>query len=367
MLRGALDEVAEVVYIPGAEISNEMLRDAQALITRTRTKCNEKLLKNTSVKLIATATIGYDHIDTHYCDANGIKWTNAPGCNSSSVQQYIASALLHLAEKKQFNLSEKTIGIVGVGNVGSKVAKLCETLGMKVLLNDPPRARQEGDQGFVSLDQLCEQADIITFHVPLTRDGIDKTYHLLDDTLISQMKQDVIIINSSRGEVVNGVALKKAITSAKTGGVVLDVWENEPSIDLELLEMVDYGTPHIAGYSSDGKANGSAMSVQAISRYFNLGLDNWYPANVPQPASNQIEIDTDGKTVQQILLEAVGATYSIANDDATLRNSPDTFEKQRGDYPVRREFPAYNIILKQNNGYVKNILDRLGFSVMSPA
>ena len=184
-IRGAFENVAEVVYLPGSKTTPDVVKDADAIVTRTRTICNEKLLVGSSVKFIATATIGYDHIDTDYCDAAGIKWTNAPGCNSKSVEQYIASVLMVLAERKNLQLKDMCIGVVGVGNVGSKVARICEIFGMKVLLNDPPRERTEGSEKFVNIDRIKEEADIITLHVPLNMKGEDVTYHMADDTFFS--------------------------------------------------------------------------------------------------------------------------------------------------------------------------------------
>jgi erythronate-4-phosphate dehydrogenase len=339
------------------------VRDADALIIRTRTKCDAKLLKGTDVKFIATATIGYDHIDARYCRKHGIEWTNAPGCNSGSVQQYMASALLFLASKYNFPLKDRALGIVGVGNVGSKVWKLAETFGMKVLLNDPPRAREEGEEGFVSLKEVVEQSDIITFHVPLYHKGKDKTYHLVDAKMLTHLKQDAFLINSSRGAVVNNKELKHAILEGDIAGAILDVWENEPNIDPELHQMVDAGTPHIAGYSRDGKANGTAMSVQAVSKFFQLGLDEWYPANVEKPKKTHIEVDCWEKGFERILYEAISQTYKIEEDHKKLLSNIDNFEFYRGNYPVRREFSSYTIRLKNDDGYFAGIFKSLGFKV----
>ncbi|MCW8848857.1 MAG: 4-phosphoerythronate dehydrogenase, partial [Melioribacteraceae bacterium] len=231
-LKGVLEPFVQVEYFPGSKISSEKIIDADALIIRTRTKCNKDLLEGTNVKLITTATIGTDHIDVEYCEQNNIKWINAPGCNSTSVMQYITSALLSLAEKQNFILSDKTIGIVGVGNVGSKIKKIAETLGMNVLVNDPPRERLEGGNEFSNLEILKSESDIITFHVPLIREGIDKTYHLADETFFNQLTKKLIIINSSRGEVIKTSALKDSVSKGKISNIVLDVWENEPDIDL---------------------------------------------------------------------------------------------------------------------------------------
>lgn len=353
---------AEVVYLPGAKISAEDVADADALLVRTRTKCDAALLRGSKVRFIASATIGYDHIDTAYCEANGIFWTNAPGCNSGSVMQYVASAILNLAVKLDFALSDMAIGIVGVGNVGSKVANFAEACGMKVLLNDPPRARKEGKGKFVELRQIMEQADIITFHVPLNDEGPDKTFHLADENFFREIRRRIIFINSSRGEVVETDALKSAIKSGRLSATVIDVWENEPAIDRELLSLATFATPHIAGYSTDGKANGTAMSVQALSRHFGLNLYQWRPANIPPPEKPVVSFDCSGLTKEDILYKAVSATYDISDDDARLRKSPENFEKQRGDYPLRREFHAFSCRrLEYCPGPVGEIIEKIGF------
>lgn len=364
-LKGVLEPFVNVEYLPGGKISRENIIDADALIIRTRTKCNYDLLEGTKVKLITTATIGIDHIDINYCEQKNIKWYNAPGCNSGSVMQYITSALLNLAEKENFSLSDKTIGIVGVGNVGSKIKKVAESLGMKILLNDPPRERKEGGQGFTSLDKIKSDCDIITFHVPLNKEGVDKTYHLADETFFNELKKKPIILNSSRGEVIKTSSLIDSIKNGKVSSVVLDVWENEPDIDLELLDLVDIATPHIAGYSADGKANGTAVCVNVINNYFNLGIENdWYPRNIPQSVNgNQIRSNFENNSEQISISELVRATYSISDDDLRLRNSPNTFEKQRGDYPVRREFHNFEVILDNYKPDFIEKIKSLGFKI----
>jgi erythronate-4-phosphate dehydrogenase len=363
-LKGALEPYAEVVYLPGKEITHDVLSDADAMLIRTRTKCDEQLLRDINVRFIGTATIGYDHIDTHYCDNNGIRWTNAPGCNSSSVQQYIAAALLTVASDFNFSLKNKTLGIIGVGNVGSKVAKLGKILGMNVLLNDPPRARVEGEKEFVNIDIILREADIVTVHVPLTVSGVDRTYHLFADNFFEKMKEGSWFFNSSRGEVTDTVALKKVLESSKLVGAVIDVWENEPDIDPELLSGVFLTTPHIAGYSSDGKANGTAMVVDSLCGFFQLPLENWYPDNVPKPDFPEIVIDGTGKTEEDIIREAVLHTYCIKKDDEKFRHSPSDFEKHRGDYPLRREFPSYFVNLANSSEDVRAALGKMGFKII---
>ena len=365
-LKGVLEPYAEVVYLPGRETTPEVVRDADAIITRTRTKCDAALLEGSSVKVIATATIGFDHIDTAWCESHGIVWKNAPGCNSWSVKQYMGSVLATLARKHGFDLSGMTLGVVGVGNVGSKVAEIASLLGMKVLLNDPPRARREGPDGFVSLDEIVDRSDIITLHVPLTREGCDATWHLFDEARIARLNDGQILMNSSRGPVVDNAALKEALKRRALKGAVLDVWEHEPDIDRELMGLLDIATPHIAGYSADGKANGTTASVRTVAEYLGLPLTEWSPAEMPLPAQPlEFTLDAAGKTRQQVLSEAVLHTYDVLDDDRALREHPELFEKLRGDYPVRREFTAFSVGLEGGTPEEAEILTKIGFNLMN--
>ncbi len=342
-IRGVLEPYANVYYLPANEITQQQLVNVDALIIRTRTHCNAKLLDGTAVKFIASATIGYDHIDTAYCEAKNIRWTNAAGCNALSVEQYVLAALLELANRRNFLLSGKTIGVVGVGNVGSKVARAAEILGMKVLLCDPPRERKEGLADFITLEELLPVADIVTIHVSLSREGADKTYELFNNDIFSKIKKNAILINASRGEVIDEDALKNAIKNKALSDVVLDVWQNEPDIDKELLDMVTIATPHIAGYSVDGKAMGTAMSVNALSRFFEWGLDAWFLKSLPMPEKTLLCADFSKGTFEQNLHRLVKNTYNIMSDDERLRTSPKEFERQRGSYPLRREFDSYTV------------------------
>ena len=362
-LKGALEPYCQVVYANGSEINRELVMDADALIIRTRTRCNADLLDGTGVRFIATATIGYDHIDTQWCESHGIRWTNAPGCNSWSVQQYIGSLLVTMSRTLGFSFREKTIGVVGVGNVGSKVARLAVLLGFRVLLCDPPRARREGSGQFVSLDELISRSDIITLHVPLIRDGEDATFHMFDDSRLASMNKNQILINSSRGEVVDGAALKNALAQKSILAASLDVWENEPQIDPQLLSLLFTGTPHIAGYSVDGKATGTTMSVQALGKFFDLPCRDWEVTEVPQSVQpSEFSIDTAGKTPQEVLADAILHTYDIRTDDAALRADVASFEKQRSHYPVRREFPAFCVrTLNDDTGRSTVFLREAGF------
>ena len=333
-IKEAVQRIAdEVVYAPGKDFIPELVRDADALIVRTRTHCNRDLLEGSRVKFIATATIGFDHIDTEYCKQAGIEWTNAPGCNSASVAQYIQSSLLVWKSVRNKRLNELTIGIIGVGNVGSKVAKVAQDFGMRVLLNDLPREEKEGAERFSSLKKIAEECDIITFHVPLYKEGKYKTFHLADEDFFQSLKRKPVIINTSRGEVIQTDALLKALNSRMISDAIIDVWEHEPEINRDLLEKTFIGTPHIAGYSADGKANATRMSLDAICKFFQIKGD--YEINAPAPASPIIHAKNHEEAVLQM--------YNPTEDSNRLKNQPELFETLRGDYPLRREEKAYII------------------------
>ena len=325
--------VDEALFFPASQITADRVKDADALIIRTRTQCNQALLEGSNVKFIATATIGYDHIDTDYCRQAGITWTNAPGCNASSVAQYLQSSLLLLQRDKGFELNNKTIGIVGVGNVGRKVAEVANQLGMRVLLNDPPRQAAEGGESFCSLQQLAEECDVITFHTPLNKVGSYKSYHLADEVFFRTLKRTPFIINTSRGEVVETQALLAALNGGQIADAIVDVWENEPAIDNNLLNKVYIGTPHIAGYSADGKANATRMSLDALCRYFHL--EGCYKINPPLPENAPKLIGEAFSDYLQI--------YNPLNDSEALKKHPDRFELLRNNYPIRREPSAYGL------------------------
>lgn len=361
-INGVFEPFGNVLYVPGKDISPDISKDATALIIRTRTLCNEQLLSKSSVKFIATATIGYDHIDTSYCEKAGIQWVNAPGCNSKSVEQYIAAALFAIAIAKEIVLCGKSIGVIGVGHVGSKVARVCRLLGMNVMLNDPPRERSGDPEQFSSLDEIKQKADFITFHVPLSKHGEDATYHMADSRFFETLEQKPIVINSSRGEIFDTNATKSAIQNRQISGAVIDCWENEPNLDPELLRLTDIATPHIAGYSKDGKAMATQMCVQQVSRFFDLGINNWQPIPLFPHAQSLIEINDLHFSKEDILAYAVKATYDIWKDDAALRANPHLFENQRNNYPVRREFTAYSINTKHLNSKTVETLLALGFN-----
>ena len=321
--------VDEVVYLPGNVIGNEDVRDAEVLIVRTRTRCDRTLLAGSNVRLIVTATIGYDHIDTAYCEAEGISWTNCPGCNANSVCCYVHHAL----EATGYLKPSYTVGVVGVGHVGSLVAADLEACGMKVLLCDPPREEAnlslispkgriqdsppwEGvGEVFFNLATIQAQADIITFHTPLTNEGKHATFHMADEAFFHQLPHRPLIINASRGGVVDNEALLRALCEGRVADAVIDTWEGEPAINLELLNRVAIGTPHIAGYSADGKANATRMALAAVAQF--VGKD--FVPDINLPDAPCLSVDT------------------LMDDSRQLKQHPELFEEFRGNYPVRRE------------------------------
>jgi len=367
-IRGFAERLGEVQYVNGAEISADDVRQADALIVRTRTRCNAQLLTGSSVKFIATATIGYDHLDTDFLKKAGIAWTNCPGCNTNSVAQYIKSALLLLASHGAFRFDVPmqpafapcsaelapadflpfaglTLGIVGVGHVGTEVERMARALGFtRILLCDPPRAAREGRARFVPPAVLAREADIITFHTPLTTSPTPyPTYHLADASFFEKVRNTAVVINASRGEVVDTEALLCALGEKKIRAAVVDTWENEPHIARPLLDKVFIGTPHIAGYSADGKATGSRMALQAVARFFgkdeaiyNKVLPPTLPSNFvyfPEAFAHYTALPA---TCRKVYTEAL-RLYDPSRDFLALRNNPTDFEKIRGNYPLRRE------------------------------
>ena len=329
-LEGVFEPYAEIVYMEGCDISHEDVIDADALIIRTRTKCDAALLEGTSVSMIATATIGTDHIDMDYCRSKGIMVHNAEGCNAGGVLQYVFSALYGVASRKAIKLNDSVFGVVGVGNVGSKVAALAEYLGFKVLRCDPPRALREGPEGFCDLDYLLANSDIVTLHVPLD----ETTRNMADEPFFTLMKPGSIFINAARGEVVDQEALKMVLP--KFGAVIIDTWANEPNVDEELVEMVDIATPHIAGYSYRGKQNGTAAAVQAVAHQFGMeSLYDFYPES-DDPERQPLVLDIKDKKQGEIAA-IFQYNYPIFTDDFRFRMEPENFEKMRTAYQYRRE------------------------------
>ena len=329
-LEGVFEPYAEVVYIDGRAINHDDIVDADALIIRTRTICNAGLLDGTKVRMIATATIGTDHIDLDYCREHGIEVHNAEGCNAGGVLQYVFSALYGVAARKGIKLDDATIGIVGVGHVGKKVEEMARYLGFNVLLCDPPRAAAEGGDGFCSLEFLLANSQVVTMHVPLD----ETTRGMADEDFFMLMPPGSLFINAARGEVLDDEALIQAIP--KLGAVVIDTWNHEPDVNRDLLEMVDIATPHIAGYSYQGKQNATASAVQSVARHFGIEQLYDYSPEADIPDHDPIRLDLGDKTHGE-RAAVFQYNYPIFTDDFRFRMEPENFEKLRSEYKYRRE------------------------------
>lgn len=318
----------DATYVKGSAISAADVRDADALIVRTRTRCDRQLLEGSRVKFVATATIGFDHIDARYLKEAGIEWMNCPGCNSASVAQYLRSVLILLRRERGVDAARSTVGVVGYGHVGSKVARVAQEEGFRVLVCDPPLAEKEKGGGFVSMERIEQECDVITFHVPLTREGTPHpTLHIADEAFFSRLRRRPVIVNTSRGAVVDNAALLHALESGAVSDAVIDTWEGEPDINVALLNKVYIGTPHIAGYSADGKTNADNMVIAGLCRHFGIA-NRWHilPPPLPPEVRPTGQHDTDALRL-----------YNPLDDSRRLKASPESFEQLRGDYPLRRE------------------------------
>jgi erythronate-4-phosphate dehydrogenase len=360
----AFAEFGDVTVVPGRSISRDMLLDASILLVRSITNVDRALLNDTSIKFVATATIGIDHIDLPYLTGNSIGFASAPGSNAQSVAEYVGTALVHLSHSLGFELAGKALGIIGVGNVGSRVVKVAQALGMICLLNDPPKQRASNGDNYVSLDEILEKSDIVTLHVPLIESGLDKTAHMVSADFINKMKHGAILINSSRGKVVDEQAVR--IHREKLGGLVLDVWVHEPSISCETLDVTTIATPHIAGYSFDGKVRGTEMIYEAACDFFHKEK-TW---NGQAHAGIKPEKTIDVRSSDSPVLKAVGEAYPIMSDDTRLRkikgeqNRGAYFDALRKNYPRRLEFRHFEALCShEQKNTVVPILSRLGFVV----
>lgn len=363
----AFGSLGEVRLLETTDVTAEAVRDAEALVIRSETRVGPALLDGSAVRFVGSATIGTDHCDLEYLRRRGIVFSNAPGSNANSVKEYVLAALLVIARRGGFHLRGRTLGVVGVGNVGSKVAAAGRALGMTVILNDPPRARAEGGKGFLPLDALME-SDILTLHVPLTNEGADTTLHLFDRRRIGAMKRGAILFNTSRGAVVETAALAAALADGRISGAVLDVWEGEPRIEPELLRLSALGTSHIAGYSLDGKVNAVGLVRAALCAWHGT-TPAWNPAADIPPAPVPAVTLCPGETVERSLERAVKAAYDVELDDRNLRGMLDLpeaerwpyFMRLRTGYRIRREFAATRVTLPGPDPGLAGLLTAVGF------
>ena len=365
----AFSTLGDVTALEGRSITAQDVRDCEILAIRSTTKVNKELLQGSRVRFVGTATIGTDHLDIDYLEKNNIRWCFSPGCNANSVSEYITAALLSLANRHGFQLRGKTIGIVGVGNVGSRVARKARALGLRVLLCDPPRARREGVQSgpFVDFDTITDKSDIITFHVPITREGPDKTFHMADDEFFRRVQRGCIIINAARGAVIDSDSLIRAIRGKSIAHCVLDTWEGEPHIREDLLPLVDIATPHIAGHSFDGKVAGTFMVYQEACRF--LGVEqSWSPQKLlPPPIVPHISVPEhlSSGSDETVLWYIVKKLYDIEEDDAGLRaettDRAALFDMLRKKYHIRREFRFTTISANYVSAQLRETVKQLGF------
>ncbi len=368
----AFASLGDVIVVNGRDMQPGQVRDADILLVRSVTRVDEKLLAGSSVRFVGSATIGFDHVDRDYLSRRGTGFATAPGSNATAAAEYLVSALMVLSEQRGFDPAGKTVGIIGHGNVGSRVRHKFEALGMRCLVNDPPLQSQGGNEDFAGLDTVL-QADIVTLHVPYTRDGPWPTHHLVDAAFLSRLRPDVILVNTSRGAVADNRALHGWLGTHSSASVVLDVWENEPAINIDLMNRVALATPHIAGYSLDGKMRGTDMIYRAVCDF--LGLAPVWQAADMLPAAPEIVLDKTGVLDwMSAVRTAVLACYDIRTDDIKLRQMaalakderPAFFDRLRKEYPVRREFPEVGIVCNAEAAALRQVLGGLGFIRLKP-
>jgi erythronate-4-phosphate dehydrogenase len=362
-VKEAFTRFGNVSVMPGREITRETVKNAEMLFVRSVTRVDKNLLDNTAVKFVGTATIGTDHIDIGYLNKKGIQFASAPGSNAQSVAEYVACALCTIFHGDRQTLSKKTIGIIGAGNVGSRVLRMAKALGLQCLVNDPPLEQSTRVKDFVSLEEILRTADIITLHVPLSLSGPYPTFHMVDETFLEKMKLGAALINSSRGKVVDEKALHRLRN--KLGSVVLDVWENEPSINLQTLALADIATPHIAGYSFDGKVRGARMIFEAAAAYLKIDV-SWNEAVLEEVKGPQT---IDIRDAAFPLLYALQRAYPIMADDGRLRKIANKkipsfhLDVLRIIYPKRLEFPHFIVRCSRRQADIARMLANLGFTV----
>jgi len=362
----AFSHFGNVTLVDGRYLTYKDVKDADVLIIRSITRVDEELLNKSKVRFVGTATIGTDHIDLDYLQRKKIVFADAKGCNADSVAEYVFTALLKFTTEKKISLKGKTIGIVGIGNIGSRIVRLAESLSMKVLKNDPPLERKSIGSNYVDLDEILK-ADIITLHVPLSFEGIYKTFHLLNQNNLKMIKENAIIINTSRGAVINNTSLlDEAIR--KGFNLILDVWADEPSVNINLLSRTKVATAHIAGYSLEGKVNGTKMIYDALCKFKNK-KPTWQ-SELSLIESSDIKLPY-GQSDEEKLYKLFSSIYDIEKDVARLREISNYklneqagyFDLLRKSYPVRREFCNYTVHLSEKDKHLKPILQSFHFKV----
>jgi erythronate-4-phosphate dehydrogenase len=363
----AFSEFGDLRPFPGKELKPENIRIAEALIVRTITPVNASLLDGSSVRFVAAASAGIDHIDQDYLSKRGIHFCYAPGCNADAASEYVIAALHAVASRKKWKLKDKSLAVIGVGNVGSRVAKKARILGMEVLLCDPPLRDLTGDSGYLNLDNVLE-ADILSFHVPLVSEGPYPTWHMIDGNVLDRLSPRQLLINCARGAVLDNLELKSALLEHKIGGAVLDVWEEEPRIDFDLLDLVDIGTPHIAGSGIGGKIRATEMIRDELCRFCGIPSRGSMLSCYPKPRIIRPE---EASSDQAVISSVIDQAYDILTDDAKLRalkriengHAAESFHRLRSDYPLRPEFRHFVVDLTEQHKDLAETLTALGFKL----
>jgi erythronate-4-phosphate dehydrogenase len=373
LLESFFSDIGDIRQVPGRSMSAAEVKDADILLVRSVTRVDEKLLAGSRVRFVGTCTIGTDHIDKQWLESAGIAFAAAPGCNANSVVEYVLALISLRAEKLCIDdWTELSVGIIGAGNVGGVLAHKLERLGFEVLVCDPPRAEveEEDEEAFAELDEALK-CDVVTLHTPLVREGDDHpTYHLLDARRLAALNADQLLINTSRGEVIDTAALVQRLVEADSPSVALDVWENEPRINPELAELAWIATPHIAGYSLEGKVQGSEIIYQALSRFMGLPVRKQSGQFLPEPALSKLSFTSAADEMDAASI-AIRCCFDPRRDDARFRRSLSLaadergreFDRLRREYPVRREFSSLKIQLKGTSKSAQDTFRALGFKL----
>ena len=370
--KDAFATIGQVLSLPETAITPATVAASDTLITRSKTRIDAKLVRGSKLSFVGTATAGIDHLDVDFLQRNHLAYYYAAGCNANSVAEYVITALLYLAEHHAIKLAGATLGIIGAGHIGSRVAAKAQILGLKVLLNDPPLQQVTGDQCYEPLDKILANSDIITFHVPLNPTGSFATYHLANLRFFSKLKPGAIIINASRGEVIDEEALTEAIRNHRVKHAVLDVWANEPAISSTTLQLATIGTPHIAGYSLEGRLQGTVAVYHAACNFYELP-NRWTPPTLPTLADKPLTIDARGRYDEEILYELAMHVYDLKDDDRLLRAclgdgeaaiAREKFHQLRQNYRQRREFSALKVKINFASPGLLDKVSRFGFQVL---
>ncbi|MDN3554671.1 4-phosphoerythronate dehydrogenase PdxB [Halomonas maura] len=360
--------LGEVERLPGREIDADAVRSADALVVRSITRVDEALVAGSRLRFVGTCTIGTDHVDPATLAERGIAFASAPGCNAEAVVDYVLASLATLAERQGFRLFERRVGIVGVGNVGGRLLERLRALGIDCLACDPPRAEREGPEGFVDLDALIEACDVVCLHTPLVREGPHATHHLLDARRIAELAPGSVVLNAGRGDCLDGQALRGRLSAQGDISAVLDVWEGEPAIDAALRDLAAMATPHVAGYSLDGKLRGTHQIYQALAHRLGLPTRLTLEMLAPPPPVASLTLG-GGHEVEEALRLCMRAVYDVRRDhDSLIRESrrqgaAKGFDACRASYPLRREFATLTVALRPGAAALAEPLRAAGFQV----